>query len=520
MKDSNELLLEKAIAETTGDPAEYQVYAEYMSNIIKQLPNPGSLKLLNNTSSAQASFYFLDDATSAVNATIYNNLLNQRIVGEGKLNGVDQVGLTQDSFTNSYLSVYTKLRYQLSPADQATQQKVNADVASTVRALTPLWNSWWEATQPTDVRKLDATNTDIALIQMTATLNGVWLNPAFLEILQSDPSYPYTHMSEWDTIYNKIPLSVSLQMRNAMKEVFNKSGAAGAITADIANASQTISGIIANIQKPTTGNTGNGGMSITGSTQAVPGLLFEPNFPSEITNQLSEYPIVSYTNTDPVNKLSAEVLAVNTIVENRIEIPILNFFYHINEQGIKSSIFQEDCAGSTYHVKAIINNPVIKPKMTCKPIQYNIGTKQGWMLAEPAKEAIKNGYPPPTNVTGYVFNSPPNFNFSEDENFGYINAMVFSQFLELYIIFTQCNTQAVKNYFAQHEKSKFCFLGENIGFPKEGVDYTYEFLEEAEDTITILIKPAPPGYIPPEANDITVSMCQLVAVEVIYPFAQ
>jgi hypothetical protein len=519
METLQEILKENATVKTIGTPAEYDVYAEYMSNIIKQLPNPGKLKLLTNTSSAQASFYFLDDATSAVNSTLYNNLLNQRIEGEGTVNGVDQVGLTQDAFTNSYLSVYTKLRYQLSPNDKATQQRVNADVASTVRALTPVWNAWFEAIEPKDVKKLNPTNTDIALIQMTNTLNTVWLNPEYKETLQKDSAFPYTHLNDFNTIYSNIPLSVSKQMRDYMIEVFNKSGAAGAITADIANATQTLAGIIDNIQKPTTGDDGNGGMPVTGSDKAIPGLKFEPARPNALIEQLSTYPASSvYRISKRVTKSSETTLNVEASVSAGISIPILSFFSVGVSGGAKTSIFERDYSGSDFRVEIVVNNATLSPLMSSSPLLYNISTRQGWMSTSPVKDAIKNGYPAPSGITGYVFNSEPNFNFDKGADFGYINSLVFSQFLEINISFDKCDSKQVRKYFEEHIDTGVYFLGIRLGGASQSSSYSYSYSEETATSIKVTVKPQAPGYVPGTDN-INQSLSQLVAVGVEYPFA-
>lgn len=519
METLQEILKENATLQTLGTPAEYNVYAEYMSNIINQLPNPGKLKLLTNTSSAQASFYFLNDATSAVNSTLYNNLLNQRIQGQGVLNGVDQVALTQDAFTNSYLSVYTKLRYQLSPSDTATQQRINSDVASTVRALIPVWNAWFEAIEPTDVKKLNATNTDIALVQMTNTLNTVWLNPEYKETLENDSSFPYTHLNDFKTIYNKIPLSVSKQMRDYMIEVFNKSGAAGSITADIANSTQTLAGIIDNIQRPTIGDDGNGGMSITGSDKAVPGLVFEPARPNAIVQQLATTPPSStFRFSRKITKSSETTLNVEASANAGISIPILSFFSVGVSGGIKTSIFERDYSGSNFRVEVVINNATVSPLMSNSPKLYNISNNQGWMSTSPVKDAIKNGYPAPTAVTGYVFNSSPTYNFNKGADFGYISSLIFSQFLEISINFDQCDSKQVRKYFEEHTNTGVYFLGIRLGGVSQSASYSYSFSDETATSLKVTIKPQAPGYTP-GTDGIDQSLCQLVAVGVEYPFA-
>ncbi|GGF07418.1 hypothetical protein [Flavobacterium limi] len=495
--------------------AEYQIYAEYMSNIILQLPNSDKLQFLTGTSSGQASFYF-KDATGSINASLYNNFLNQRISGEGTQYGVRQAGLTLDSFINSYLSVYMKLRYQLSQNDKKEQQRINTDVASTVTELIPVWNAYVSEFEPESISKLNETNTDIALIQITDTLNTVWINPEFISTLKQKPSFPYEHIDEFGNIYNQIPKTVPNKMIELMISIFKISGAFGEITSRIAYAIHSLGVIINNLLRPTNENKG---LSLTGTTKLIPGLLFERSDPEDIINQLNNNPVVSYTNNNNVIKLSSGLLKVDVSEINQIVIPPLRFLSNTLESGMSSSVFKETFSGTSYVVEAIVNNPVINPQLRVSPVPFDIMTNTGWMLSDPVKDAIKNGYPPPTDITGYVFNSEPNFNFKEGGDFGFINSFVFSQFLELYITFTDCNAKKVKNYFKTNKSSKFSFLGKSVGNPSEIFPYTYEFGNESNNSIAVKIKPQPPGYRPPDSS-IEDSSCQLVAVEIVYPFAE
>ncbi|MBZ4042054.1 hypothetical protein [Flavobacterium hibisci] len=505
----------KTNRESIGDAAEeYQIYAEYMSNIILQLPNSDKLQFLTGTSSGQASFYF-QDAKGSVNASLYNNFLNQRISGEGTQYGVRQAGLTLDSFINSYLSVYMKLRYQLSQKDKNEQQRINTDVASTVKGLIPIWNAYVNEFHIENISKLNETNTDIALIQITDTLNTVWINPEFIPILKQKPSFPYEHIDEFENVYNQIPKTVPNKMIELMIKIYKISGASGEITSRIAYAIHSLGVIINNLLRPTIENKG---LSLTGTNKLIPGLFFERSEPEDIINQLNNSPVVSYKNNNNVIKLSSGLLKVDVSQVDQIMIPPLRFLSNTLENGMSNSIFKETFSGTSYVVEAIVNNPVINPQLRVTPVPFDILTNTGWMLTEPVKDAIKNGYPAPTNITGYVFNSEPNFNFKEGGDFGFINSFVFSQFLELYITFTDCNTRKVKKYFEANKTSKFSFLGKSVGNPSETLNYTYEFGSENNNSIVVKIKPQPPGYRPPD-NSIEDSSCQLVAVEIVYPFA-
>ena len=506
-------------AENAETDPRQMVYAEYMANIIKQIPNAGSLKLLTGTSNAQASFYFKDPGTDEINATLYNNLLSQRLKGIGEEYGVDQVSAMQEAFINAYNDVYLSMKFQLSAADEATMQKNDAETDQTVKALRPIWNDWVKATKSEDVDELDMDSTNVALIQITNTLTSDWINPDYIDVLRDDPGYPYQHMNDFNKIFNKIPLSVPKKMLDDIKEIYNKQGAAGAITARVANATQTLSGIINNVQNPTTGESGNGGLKLTGSDEAIPGLTFEPADPLTIVGVLDTNPptgVLSYEAE--ITKSEDKTLEFNASVEGGIKIPILSFLSFGADAGAKTSIFNEEASGSKYSVKVKVNNPTISPIMNVNPMLYNIATKKGWMSSGPVKEALANGSN--TNVTGYVFNSGilPKYDFSKGGDFGYVKSMVYSQFLELSITFEQCDSKVVKEYFEQHVNTGISFLGINLGGARESSAYSYEFSDESSSKVTVSIRPNPPGYTPGKGN-INDSLCQLVAVGVEYPFA-
>lgn len=518
----NALIKRNALKSATAlgvieDPAS-QVFAEYMANIIKQIPTSAPLTLLIGTANAQASFYFKSPTTSEINDNLYNNILSPRVIGMDKQSGINQAKLEASTFINAYNQLYLSLRYQLSQADHATEQKLVAAVAGTITTLRPIWNAWVQAygsSATPSIPELNVNNTDVALMQLTGTLQTQWVNSQYAGILQSDPSYPYVHMNDFDTIFNQIPATVPALMRNQIKQVYNAQGAEGGLTAQIANATQTLNGIRNNIQHPTAEN---GGLKLTGSSKMIPGMTFQPDDPITLVNEIGANPptqVFKYSST--VTRSEAQMLSVSTSGSGGINIPILNFFSVGISGGFSTSIFQEEYAGSKYTVDVTVNNATLQPMFTVEPQLYNIATAQGWLNADPVKQAVENGTR--TDVTGYVFDGGlPNFNFGEGGDLGFINAIVFSQFLELSITFEQCNSKQVKDYFEQHANVSLRFLGIPLGGISESSSYSYSYREETATSITVTMKPNAPGYVP-GGTSITQSLCNLVAVGVKYPFA-
>ena len=283
----NQLLARNSrISSGDSDPTS-QVFAEYMSNIILKLPNPGQLSLLRGTANGQASFYFKSSSTGEINATLYNALIAPRVSGAGTQYGVPQVTLLGSTFINAYTQLYTSLRYRLSQADRATMQQLIAEVSNSVSALRGIWNAWVSATPDTKVPKLDMNDTQTALMQLTATMTSAWLNPGYKEKLHENPAYPYQHMSDFDQIFSGIPLSVPMAMRNEIKAVYNAQGAQGGLTAKVSNATQTLQGILDNVQHA---SKLNGGLKLTGSDNMIPGIMFQPADPLTLVNELDQNP--------------------------------------------------------------------------------------------------------------------------------------------------------------------------------------------------------------------------------------
>lgn len=499
-----------------ADPSS-QIFAHYMAQIIKKIPSPGKLTLLTGTAEAQASFFFKSPNTKEINLNLYNKFLSPRVQGGDSPFGVNQAQLLSSAFINAYAQVYLSLKYQLSEADQATKQQLLAEVADKITTLRPLWNAWVDAFgSEQKVPKLNMNNTDTALIQLTGTVQVAWLNPDFKDELKRDPSYPYQHMNDFDQIFSGIPLTVPQTMRNLIKDIYNAQGAEGGITAKMANATQVLNGVRENVQNP---SSENGGLKLTGSTKMIPGLTFQPADPITLVNKLKTNPpsrTVSYSAT--VTKSNNTTLTVDASVSGGISIPILDFFSLGVSGGAKTSIFEKDFAGSSFSVEVVVNNPTIQPMMTVAPLLYNISTAQGWLYADPVKQALENGSK--TDVTGFVFDGgvPESFDFSEGGNFGYINALVLSQFLQLKLVFNQCNSKEVRKYFEEHTNATIRFLGIPLGRASQSSSYSSSYSAETDTSITVTMKPNPPGYVP-GGTDITQSLCNLVAVGVTYPFA-
>ena len=502
------------------------IYIKFMSEIIKQIPDSENLNLLLGTSDGQASFYFKSATTKEVNSSLYNNKIAKRVQGKGSEYGVNQAQLVNDSFTNAYLKVYSSIRYQLSKADELKKEKLVALTHDLIdHHLVPVWNKWVKSDNPSDIPLLPTDNSSEALLMMTDILLTQWINPAYIPIVEENPSYPYLHTNNFNEIFSRIPESAPEEMGIIMQEVLKVEGDTGYIISQMACATQTLSGIINNLRNPTTGADGNGGMLLTGSNSPVPGLVFTPKKASQIEVQLSVNP------PDPVLEY-CEVFELNgaenlfTEVLKRARIDTSNFqFSSFKDFNLKiGSLSQDQSEDFTCEAEIRIKDPTYDPIFDVNPLPYDPYTRKGWFLAAPIKEAVANISN--SDVTGYVFSSIPLYDFNKGGDFGFINSMVFSQFMEYKVVLKNFNLES--NNLKDLEKAGIDRI--KVSFEnKYEFDYSYSVKKRKADTeaetgnnyeeIIIWLNPAPPGYIPPSGGNITNSLSGLVAVGVEYPIA-
>lgn len=503
------------------------VYAELMSHIIAQIPSTEPLDLLVGPGNAQASFYFRSPATGAVNANLFNNLLAPRIEGLGETHGIRQATTTSSVFLDDYAGTYLKLRYALSTADRAEMDRIDVKVKPAINRLRPQWNKWVDAAgrhEEPPVPPLDRSDVEVALIEMTAVLQTRWIDPAYIPIVRADPAYPYVHLDRFDEIFRRIPGSVPDVLRAAIRNVYAVQGAAGALTARVSRASQTLRLVIRNVQHPTAEN---GGLPLTDSPKRIPGVTFRPVDPEELIAQLSRSPPKELRYTNHVTRQararrSADArLSVETSAGGKLEISAREFFSMGRDPESAISIFNETFAGSEYSVEMIVRNPTLQPILGARALPLDLAAGQGWMEPCPIEEAIRNEGR--SDVTGFVFDGPaPPFRFGENGDFGVIQDLVVSQWPEIYLEFENCNADAVEGFFRRHAGLDARFLG--LPIPVASKDdrkrpwYAYEIRRRAGSCVVIEIRPSPPGYVPPSPR-ITSSLCFLVAVNVDYPVA-
>ncbi|MEM8931443.1 MAG: hypothetical protein AAGE94_09725 [Acidobacteriota bacterium] len=500
------------------DPVE-NVYAEYMAHIIRQIPSSERLDLLVGPGNAQASFYFRSPIDGAINTNLYNNLLSPRIADVGSAYGVRQATTKGSTFVNDYDEVYTRIRFALSTADRTALSLLDAKVTPSIAMLQPLWNAWVLADGRFETPPVSPLSDDVesALIEMTAVLQTRWVNPEVIPILRADPSYPYVHLEQFDRIFSRIPSSVPSTMRRAILDVYAAQGAGGALTARVSAANQTLRQTRHAIQTPTADN---GGQPLSGSGERVPGATFRPTEAEDLVRQLGRSPVETLHYTNRVQRVDDEASVTTLLVHasDDRELPITahHFFSYGHPDGRRDSIFDQPFAGSEYVVDVKVKNPTLHPMMEVSPLPLDLLTGRGWLDAEPIRAAIVNEGQ--SDVTGFVFDGgAPPYDFGEQGDFGFIHTLVLSQFLELTLIFEDCDAPRVERYFRRHDGEPANFLDIPLPDPELGI-YSIDVRRRDATCTEIVLAPKPPGFIPP-GPEITNSLCFLVAVGVCYPVA-
>lgn len=491
---------------------------EIMNNLIQKIPGfDDSFYRCNGVSNETASFYFKGDNDGAINDVLYNNLIAPRLKYAGSQNGLKSVDIQSSNFTTDYQSVFSKIIYNLSAADEALQQRQAAEVAADIKKLAPVWNSWvddnGEDGDAKGIKKMDSGDANGSLMIMTNTLLGKWLNKDEYESkIRNDRSYIYTHINEFSKIFSKMPLTVPQRMCDLIIEVLQTQGSAGTITTQISLANQVLMGIRSNISNP---SEENGGLPLTNTTKLIPGRIFQPDEPLTVQKFLTTNPAqneVSYEFS--VNKSEDTKVTIDFNGSASFTIPIVAFVGVKVGGSAEGHIFNEDYTGVSYSVKVTCKNVMSIPNLSINPLLYDVSTQIGWMNASVLQEAIKNGV---QNVnTGYSFTSKPNFDFGLEGDFGYLEGLILSQFPSVEITFNECDVTKVKKYFEQHAYAKVTFLGIPLGGVSETTTYDYSYSNETQTSISVTMNPPAPGIIP-GAVDITGSLCQLLAINAEFP---
>lgn len=512
------LLANAPVLSAAQVPSADMAFDEYMASIVAQLPTNAGLSMLQGPQNSQVSFFFKNSADGAINSNFYNDLLAPRYEGRGTYNGVDQVATASSMFSSAYQQLYLSLRYQLSSKDLAAYQLAQAAVNTDMRGLVGPWNKWVAAvganlTPPPP--KLDDTDMESALATLTFYMFNTWLSDSFKAKVKADPDYPYQHMNNFNQIFGEMPMGMPGTILTSITVVFQALASAGGLIAKMSNGTQYIEGIRNNLLNP---KKENGGMTLEGSPNMVPGWTFTPNDPSKLVGILaSTPPRGKLTYSAHVARTATNTLSVHASTGAGISIPVLDFFSIGVQGGASAGIMNQSFAGSSFDIEVVFNNPTVQPVLSMEPMLYDPATQMGWMDVNPIKEAIANGSN--SDVTGFVFSGGvPKFNFGKGGDLGYINSAVVSQFMQLRLTFNNCTTSSVQSFFDTHLKTTVSFLGIPLGGASSSTHASHSYENVTANSVTVVIEPNPPGYLPGSAN-INDSLCALVAVGVTYPFA-
>lgn len=495
-----------------------QIFDDFLTAILKQLPQADGLSMLQGPQNSQAPFYFKESATGDLSKNFYNSLLAPRYAGVEPLNGVKRVQQVNDQFVSTYAQLYGSLTYNLSEQDQALKQQVAAQVNDQMRGLVPLYNAWVKvagATAKPPVTPLDERDMQVALAQLTVQMNGCWIADAYKKDFQQDSSFPYTHMQLFRKIYGNMPITLPGPVITQIETIWNSLGTLGGFQAKVSSATQALEGIKANLSDP---SAANGGLRLGGTESFVPGWTFQPEQPTTIQTKLgTNPPSGSLTYSGRFSQSNSSSIAFHTSTGGSVQIPILDFFSASIGGSTETSIFEQSFAGQTFKIDVTVNNPTVDPYLSMKPLLYDFATQQGWMMIGPIQEALANGND--NTKTGYMFTGGvPKLDFGKNGDFGFLGGLILSQFLEISLTFTECKSDEVKKYFEANASASFNFLGIPLGGASASSTYESSYSNASESEITVTLKPTAPGYTP-GATSADDSLCALVATVIEYPLA-
>ena len=147
-----------------------------------------------------------------------------------------------------------------------------------------------------------------------------------------------------------------------------------------------------------------------------------------------------------------------------------------------------------------------------EPARWDEVRGTGWYYPKPIFDAVRNGV---SDVTGYVFNPPPPYDFGEGGDFGVLQTLVISRFPTISINYTQGSWDDFSTDFRQNSSWDLRIFGMKVGSFSESLYVATAKRNDVGGGFTVTLAP----------NEQTLSIGPLdrvayvVGAEVVYPGA-
>lgn len=155
------------------------------------------------------------------------------------------------------------------------------------------------------------------------------------------------------------------------------------------------------------------------------------------------------------------------------------------------------------------------PGLTIVPVEpkrWDKAQGTGWYYPKPIYDAVRNGG---ADVTGFVFNPTPSYDFSAGGNFGLLRTLLLSQFPTISIDYTQGNWDEFSSEFRQNSSWDFRIFGMKVGSFSQSLYVGVAKKNDVGGGFTVRFEPNPQTLSVGPLDRVT----YVVGAEVLYPGA-
>ena len=444
----------------------------------------GSQPLVNFESGGLGNFpyYYLDPATLNFNKLTYD-WINTPLLGGNP--PIQQS--TGALFTNSFISVLSKVVYQLSRADTATLNNAYANATNQQMALLNAWKSTY-GTLPTPSQGQMPIDAIMSIIctkwaDPPTTVNAIQNSINLQNLLNNAPPSGQAMMPVIANYVNALGSSVTLANAQTMNNAY-------------------VNAALRALQTP---SAANGGMLLnSSSTTYYPSYTFGTDL-SAIINGLQSSNTVEITMD--VSIASATEYSVSIRGGTSFTIPFLEFFSL--GVGANASYFHDEIVKSANSVSVKMTFTGVT-LVNYRPSAFNESVLQNWCFMQPILDAIKNQG---QDVSGYHFSPSPGVDFSLNGQFGILQGVAISNYPSAEITVTSSNYQSIQTTFQQSVSTSISFLGIPLGGGSESTYSNSASSSSSTSTVTIKLTP-PPNMV---AGSNTSSVGWVLGVQTNYP---
>ncbi|WP_420551201.1 lamin tail domain-containing protein [Tenacibaculum aiptasiae] len=382
-------------------------------------------------------------------------------------------------FTNIFLETITNIAYSLSTADQAILTKAHQNAQEQQGALLRAWRAAFGT--------LPSGNTPIN--DILGTIQKDWSSKPNLTLQQIQNARDLNEELDKTPPAGAPILPVLASYLNALGSAINLENDVtlnNSILRDLRNA----------INNPTASN---GAVEVYNSSAGSS--MYLPNYPfaasssvAKLTNSLQHPTANPITLKMSVSNFNGSDVTISVNGGAGVTIPVLDFF-SISGSG-HASYFKNTIAAEASQIDIEMSFSGVTLAQF-GPMDYDISSRQGWLYADPIKQAMKNG---DKDVSGFKFGTTESADLAKE--FSFINAVAFSNFPDIKMVIHSSSYESIETIFKETTSWSVGFLGIPLGGGSQTYTSKDTQVNSSDGTITINLS-APQAVVSESADSST-----------------